>query len=451
MIIPLILVRFAYKRADIPYRPIFFLFGLFIVSCGLTHLIGAVEFFWPIYHFGLLINMITVISSLATAWYTYPITIEALKLQSPELLLAANKRFEALLSATAETILLFDKDDTIIDCNKSTERMFLYSNEETLGKKLLDFAFDKDLVSNSLNQMKAGYDSSKIGDFTEAQMIDKNGRIFDCAISFANASVDGEQMYVVIIRDVSARKRLERERKILIETLSARLAALEQFNYMIAHDLNAPLRSMEGFSDILKEDYSHSLDETARDYIERISKAVHRMRALISDMLTLSRIHDAKTQVVRTNIDITDLCRSVFRNLSHAHPDRRVNYTIEDNLYGDGDESLIRIVLENIIGNAWKFTSKKENPCIEVGKIVKDNETIFFVKDNGAGFDMKNYGKLFEPFQRLHHQNQFEGNGIGLTIVRRIILLHGGKVWAEAQLDNGAIFYFTLGIKHDSN
>ncbi len=217
---------------------------------------------------------------------------------------------------------------------------------------------------------------------------------------------------------------------------------LEAFSYSVSHDLRAPLRSIDGFSKILLEDYDDKLDDTGRDYLHRVRAATQRMGQLIDDMLTMSRItrRDMKPQIV----DLSGVAGGIAGELTQREPGRRVNWRIQPGLATLGDEALLKIALSNLIENSWKFTSKKEEATIEVGSKEIDGDEVFYVGDDGAGFDMQYIHKLFTPFQRLHRAEDFTGTGIGLALVQRVINRHGGRVWAEGEEGKGATFYFTI-------
>ncbi len=225
--------------------------------------------------------------------------------------------------------------------------------------------------------------------------------------------------------------------------LSALNRELEAFSYSVSHDLRSPLRSMDGFSQALLEDYGPQLDDTGRDYLQRIRNAAQRMGLLIDDLLQLSRV--ARADLEHTHVDLSKLSHEVVQELRQSEPDRVVDVVIAGGMTLDADPGLMHLALQNLIGNAWKFTSRKPHARIEVGSTQVDGQQAFFVRDNGAGFDMKYADKLFAPFQRLHSANEFAGTGIGLATVQRIVMRHGGRVWADAQPDAGATFYFTMG------
>lgn len=237
-----------------------------------------------------------------------------------------------------------------------------------------------------------------------------------------------------------------RQRTAELETANRDLAAanreLEAFSYSVSHDLRAPLRSIDGFSKALLEDYAAKLDDEGRDDLRRVRAAAQRMGQLIDDLLKLSRV--TRSEVRRAPVNLSALAGEILRSLAERDPARKVRVAIAPGLVVQGDGSLLQIALENLLGNAWKFTSRRAEASIEFGVTLAD-EPVFFVRDDGAGFDMAHAPNLFGPFQRLHTDSEFPGMGIGLAIVQRIVLRHGGRVWAEGVPDRGAVFSFTLG------
>ncbi len=220
---------------------------------------------------------------------------------------------------------------------------------------------------------------------------------------------------------------------------------LEAFSSAVSHDLRAPLRSITGFTQILGADYGEALEGPGRRYLDYISASAERMSELIEDLLELSRV--TRTSLKRETVDLTALSQEIVENLYRRDPGRSPTVTVAKGLLAEGDRSLIAIVLENLLGNAWKFTSKRPEAHINVGTIESDGEQVFFVRDDGAGFSMEHAGKLFTPFQRLHSARDFKGTGIGLATVQRIVDRHGGRIWAEAAVGEGATFFFTLAAK----
>ena len=226
------------------------------------------------------------------------------------------------------------------------------------------------------------------------------------------------------------------------EQIAAVNRELETFAYSVSHDLRAPLHGISGFSELLLEFHMDRLDEDGQEAVRRINSSAERMVELIQALLDLSRI--SRVEMVRELVDLVALARSVESELRAAEPDRDVLLSVEEDLRAPGDKALLRVVLANLIGNAWKFTGKQPSAEIEVGSTIRRRTTAFFVRDNGAGFDPDHSDRLFGPFQRLHSSDDFEGTGIGLATVRRVVNRHGGEVWAESSVGHGATFFFTL-------
>jgi PAS domain S-box-containing protein len=253
------------------------------------------------------------------------------------------------------------------------------------------------------------------------------------------------------VRDITRRKTEEKRIRDLNLELEARVAErtkqlelankeLESFSYSVSHDLRAPLRAIDGFSQALVEDYGTQLDDRAQNYLDRVRKAAQRMADLIDALLQLAKV--ARASISFANIDLTAIATSFAEELAERDAERRIEFAIEPGLVGCGEPNLLRAVLENLMGNAWKFTRHAEVARIEVGRTSAGDE--FFVRDNGTGFDMAYRNKLFGAFQRLHAAEEYEGTGIGLATVARIIHRHGGTIRAEGQLGKGACFYFSL-------
>jgi light-regulated signal transduction histidine kinase (bacteriophytochrome) len=268
--------------------------------------------------------------------------------------------------------------------------------------------------------------------------VDDSGKV----IGVASAAMD-------ITERVNTEHELARYREHLEELVTQRTdeltrvnKELEAFSYSVSHDLRAPLRSIDGFSQILLEDYVDKLDEQGKNYLHRVRNGAQRMAQLIDDMLKLSRL--TRSSLNCETVNLSEISNEIVAAMQKESPQRDVEVHITPNVLAYGDEGLLIVVLDNLISNAWKYTSKKPHAIIDIGGFSDDKETTYWVKDNGAGFNMKYVDKLFGAFQRLHPVQEFEGSGIGLATVARIIHSHGGSVWAEGEENQGATFYFAL-------
>jgi signal transduction histidine kinase len=255
--------------------------------------------------------------------------------------------------------------------------------------------------------------------------------------------IDAGPTAVVVVRDVTDTVRAQSDLKSLNARLEATNAEIEAFSYSVSHDLRTPLRAIDGFSQALLEDYSRVLPAEGRDYLQRLRFAAQKMGQLIEDLLRLSRV--TRADLEWTAVDLSAICRSVGAELAAGAPEHPVELVVEDGMTTSGDVHWLHLAIENLLSNAWKFTGKTRGARIEVGTTTDDRaDKTFFVRDNGAGFEMARADKLFAAFQRLHTGAEFPGIGIGLAIVRRIIHRHGGRIWATAEVGKGATFYFTL-------
>ncbi len=254
---------------------------------------------------------------------------------------------------------------------------------------------------------------------------------------------------LAVASDITERKKTEEKLKktlVELEKSNAKLAAtnkeLEAFSYSVSHDLRSPLRSIDGFSQALLEDYHENIDKRGQDYLRRLRGASQKMGELIDGILKLSRLTRSEMHCEPTNLSL--LAEEIAHRLQETHPERRVKFAIDKELIAKGDAQLLRAMLENLLGNAWKFTGKNPNAKIEFGIDRSNGKNAYFIRDNGAGFDMTYADKLFGAFQRLHEAKDFPGTGIGLATVQRIIHRHGGDIWAVGAVNKGATFYFTL-------
>lgn len=379
--------------------------------------------------------------------------------------------FRRLFESSPGRLLILSRDFTIVGATDAYVHVTLQRREAMIGRHLFEvFPDNPDLpdadgVHNlraSLNRVVDGRRADRMavqrydirgasGEFEEHYWSPVNTPILDDtgAVEFIVHSVDEVTDLVMLEkrgaeRDRAAAEAIHEEHQRLVESNNALAATneeLEAFCYSVAHDLRAPLRGIQGFSQALLEDYSASVDEKGQGYLQRVSSAALRMSELIDDLLTLSRI--SRSPLTRVDVDLSELARATAADQAR-HYAHHVEVTVADGLRAHADARLVQIVFENLLGNSFKFTSKVAAARVEVGTVDTENGAALFVRDNGAGFDEAYASKLFAPFQRLHSEKEFSGTGIGLATVQRIVRRHGGRAWARSAVDQGTTIYFTL-------
>ena len=373
--------------------------------------------------------------------------------RSEQALREAHQDLERVIRGSPLAIYTRDANGIVMSWNPAAERMFGWREDEALGQMLRTVPPECGAETERLRRRVLSGE-----EFVQAEVkrIRRDGAAIDISSTLAPLRGGSGEIrgYIAIAADISARKRAEEEIHRLNNELEARVAErtrqleaanseLESFSYSVAHDLRAPLRAINGFAALLAEDYAgRALDVTADGYLRRVRSATERMGHLIDDLLDLARV--SRTEVRRENVDLGAMAQSVIAALKSAEPLRSVTFAAAPAAQAQADAGLLHIALENLIGNAWKFTSKREHAKIEFGVELADGQPVFFVRDNGVGFDPAFGDKLFGQFQRLHADHEYEGTGIGLAIVDRIVRRHGGKIWAKGAVGQGALFCFTL-------
>lgn len=482
---PVGLAYFARRRKDFPYQWLLWMFAAFIMACGATHLMGAIVLWLPLYGLDALLKAATALVSVVTAVMLWPLIPHALRLPSPTQLRQVNealqseiverKRVEEALRLAKETVeeslqkerilmaaIVESSEDAIIgktldgvitSWNRGAENIFGYPAAEIVGQTM--YALIPPEYRNDEKKMLAILQRGQSIKHFETERVCKDGSRI--AVSFTISPIRDKQGLIVgasiIARDITDRKlseaRIQELNASLEQKVSERTAELtaanhelDSFAYAVSHDLRAPLRAMSGFSQALTEDYGSLLQGEARVYLEQIDLASRKMSELIDGLLTLSR--STRGELHHDVMDLSSLSDSLLTELMQNDPGRQVAVQIEPGLQAHGDARMIEVIMRNLLGNAWKYTVHAAAPSISVYAEEQNGERRFCVADNGAGFDMAHANRLFQPFQRLHRQDEFPGIGIGLATVQRIVHRHGGIIEAQGEPGKGAVFCFAL-------
>ena len=373
---------------------------------------------------------------------------ERIKVISEDLMYK-NRLVHDLLRETPFAIMLIDNDRNIIQMNHACEKLFDTTTRQVMGTKCDQFlhCYKKSNCCPILDEGK----QIKLSETATCCDEKSSAILLRSAVVLEHDNEDNMilEAFVDITDRKLAEEELEKHRiklQSLVDEKTRDLTAvnkeLEAFCYSVSHDLRTPVRSINGFSKILIEDFAQQLGNDGIDYLTRVHQASFRMSDLIDDLLSLSRLSRESFETIK--VDFDKLCHNVWQQITADHDNNNIEFIVQNNIEVEGDEKMLHILLENLLSNALKFTATTEQPRISIGHKKDNKENIIFIKDNGAGFDMRYASKLFQPFERLHHKTDFEGNGIGLAIVKRIVNRHGGRIWAEGELGKGATFYFTL-------
>lgn len=362
----------------------------------------------------------------------------------------SNAHERAVMEAALDAIVVMNHEGRVTDFNPAAEKTFGYVREEVLGRLLSDVLIPESLRAQhqrGLSNYLLTGEERVIGRRLELPAMRKDGIEFPAEVAIARIMSDGPPIFTGYIRDITERRRAAESEMLRREKDAAESASaeLEAFSYSVAHDLRAPLRAVTGYGGTLLEDHGHCLDADAKRQLERILAAGVRMGQIIDSLLALARL--TRTELHRQTVDLSAMVQSILDQMRSAEPERHIELVTPHQLTVRGDPQLLRVMLENLLSNAWKFTRQQPRARIELGSTLVDERRAYFVRDNGAGFNMEYAAKLFTPFQRLHSAEQFEGTGIGLAMVQRIVRRHGGSVWAEGAEgaeSHGATFYFTL-------
>ena len=359
-------------------------------------------------------------------------------------------RLAAIVDDSVDAIVSTTLDDRVATWNGGAQRIFGFTAAEMEGRALSELCPER-LRAEAAETTARVLAGEEVETFETAR-VRKDGVEIDVSLTVSPLRDRTGQVIGVseIARDISEDKRLRQELQSAIERAEAANRELESFSYSVAHDLRTPLRSIDGFSQALLEDCGEDLNAAGKRYLGLVCDSARLMGQLIDDLLVLSQV--SRAELVREDVDVAAVAREAAERCRRSDPARAVEIRVEEGLRGHADRRLLAVVLDNLLGNAWKFTREAATPRIEVGRGQHEGHTAFFIRDNGAGFDMDYVHKLFGAFQRLHSASEFEGTGIGLATVKRVVKRHGGKVWAVGEPGAGATFWFSLegeGHTHD--
>ncbi len=420
--IPVFLMVFVRKRTDLPFTWAFFLFGAFILACGTTHLVHIIGLWWLVDWWQAIVDSVTALVSLGTAVVLWPLLPRLLRIPSPEQLRQVNQELQK------EKIKLEQAQTELRKTNEEVEQRVI--------DRTAELARSNETLEVEISQRKRAEDEiRKINEELEQRVAQRTA-----ALEKQTAELtDNRKALLNLVEDLNVKSEKLSQSTTQLEAANKEL---EAFSYSVSHDLRAPLRAITGFSRMLHEEYHEALNEDAKELLTDIVDNTNRMGQLIDDLLQFSRL--SRKEFTKNEIAMQQLFSDTFEELKALSPAKEIDFILKKIPTAQGDYSLLKQVVVNLLTNAIKFSGKNRYAQIIVDGNEDESQCTYFVSDNGVGFDMRYVHKLFGVFQRLHSTTEFEGTGVGLAIVQRIINRHGGKVWAEAELGQGATFYFTL-------
>ena len=454
--IPILLIKFATKKRYIPLPSIFWLFGAFILLCGLTHLLDATMFWWPAYRLNGLIRFATAIVSWVTVFSFIKILPKAFAMKTSkeyELEIIARKKiedafqaseqkFRIILESAPDAMVIVDDKGKIVLTNKQAEKLFGYTKEEFVGntvEMLIPKRFQEKHISLRETYIQTPV-TREMGIGLDLYGKRKDATEFMAEISLSPLQTADGLWVSSVIRDITERKKAEQK---LIEytiELERKNIEIEQFAFLTSHDLQEPLRTVSNYVNLFEKQYKNKFDKDSDEYLHYITEATKRMQLLINDLLEYSRIGHEKNII---EVDCNKVIEEVLKDMDASIKESKAEIKSVQLPTIKGYAEL-KSLFQNLISNAIKFRKKDTQLIINITVQPKDEEWLFAVKDNGIGIDKTYHGKLFKIFQRLHSQQEYQGTGIGLAQCKKIVELHGGKIWIESELEKGSTFYFTI-------
>jgi len=479
--IPITLIYFVRKRKDLKFHWMFVCFAVFILACGTTHLLEIWNIWHANYWLSGSVKAITALASVPTAILLAKLIPRALALPSPDALQearnelavrikertaeleqtsrelrASEERTRLIIETALDSVVTIDDKGRITDWNAQAENTFGWKRHEVPGRLLADLIVPERYRAahqRGMQHFLATGEGPVLNKRIEIPALHRDGREFPVELSITPIKTGDTVTFSAFVRNITDRKAAEEkiqqlnaklEQRVVERTaqLEAAYKEMEAFSYSVSHDLRAPLRAVDGFSQAVVEDYGPQLPEQGRRYLESIRQGAQRMGGLIDALLAFARL--SRQPLDKRTVETDKLVRGVLADLSSEQLGRAIEVRIGELASCQADPALLKQVWVNLLSNALKYTRTRNAALLEIGCAVEKSENVYFVRDNGIGFDMQYAGKLFGVFQRLHRADEFEGTGVGLAIVQRIVHRHGGRIWAEAVLNRGATFYFTL-------
>ncbi len=470
--IPVALIYFIRTRRDVPFQMVFLLFGAFILLCGATHVLSIWVLWHPTYYFEGAVKAMTAIASIGTMIMTVRLMPQALAIPSPDQLNEANAQLReanakleklyadseersrvtlaAIVDNAVDAIITIDEDGRIETANPACDRLFGYEPSEIVGQNI------RMLMPEPYHSAHDGFLSryARTGEGRiigtsgrEAEGRRKDGAVFPIDLSVSGFTIDGKRHFTGIVRDITVAKQEHEARQRLLARLTESNTELERFAYVASHDMQEPLRMVLNFSQIIATDYADVLDDEGRDYLRIVGDSAMRMRDMVQDLLEYARL--GREGMSLSDVDMEVELNHVLTNLKELIGDSEAIVTSDPLPFIEGNAVQIMRLLQNLIANAIKYQKPGKIPHVHVSVTPGSSDWHFTVRDNGLGIDPAFVNQVFEPFRRLHTWEAIRGSGLGLSVCRKIVDSHGGRIWATSNPGDGSVFHFTIPMPDD--